>query len=299
VSTLSQTKFKREDLAEVLKYISSSQAQGRLVLLKDGTGDLLEALIYVDAGRIIAARCGSLAGLEAIREVFGWVSGRFDFIPEPVTLSSLPKVIWVNLALPSLLIEVNKATAIVSEFAITPAPSSHGVLNINSIPCLVEQNGEIQVQVAPATFQLFPYLNGSHRVGHISQATGMTLNTLQLLLNPLLKSGFLELLDFPTAPMPAIKRKQPVPAQPVPAQPVTKPMPAAFVDDLEHALKQLIGPFGGVLLEDAAENIGSDIDALTSDHVQAWLTALKPLVPSERRADFEADLESLLKTHFD
>jgi hypothetical protein len=117
---------------------------------------------------------------------------------------------------------------------------------------------------------------------------------LQLLLKPLLESGFLELLDFPTAPMPVIKTHQPVPAQPV-----TKPMPAAFIDDLEHALKQLIGPFGGVLLEDAAENIGSDIDALTSTDTQAWLTALKALVPSERRLDFEADLENLLKTHFD
>jgi hypothetical protein len=292
VSTLSQTKFKRDDLPEVLKYIGSSHAQGRLVLSRDGAGDLLEAIIYFDAGRVIAARCGSLAGLEAIREVLKWVSGRFDFVPEPVTLSSLPTVIWVNLALPLLLSEINKVTSSVSDFAITPAPSSHGVLNVNSIPRLVEQNGGMQVQVAPATFQLFPYLNGSHRIGHISQATGMTLNTLQSLLKPLLESGFLELLDFPTAPMPAIKTKQPVPAQPVPVS-------AAFIDDLEHALKQLIGPFGGVLLEDAAENIGSDIDALTSKDVQAWLTALKALVPSERRADFEADLESLLKTHFD
>jgi Domain of unknown function (DUF4388) len=294
VPTLSQTKFKREELTEVLKYIGTSQAQGRMLLSPDGLGDLHEALIYVDAGRIIAARCGALAGLEAIREVFTWASGSFDFVPEPVTLSSLPKVIWINLALPSLLIEINKATAIVPEFAAAPVPSSHGVLNVNSIPHLVEQNSGMQVQVAPATFQLFPYLNGSCRIGHISQATGMTLNTLQLLLNPLLESGFLELLDFPTAPMPAIKAKQPVPAQPV-----TKPMPAAFVEDLEHALKQLIGPFGGVLLEDAAENIGSDIDALTSEDTQAWLTALKALVPSERRLDFEADLEILIRTHFD
>jgi hypothetical protein len=297
VSTLNQTKFKRQDLVEVLKYIGSSQSQGRLVLSSDGTGELLEALIYFDAGRVIAARCGSLAGLEAIREVFKWEMGLFEFSPEPVTLSSLPKVIWINLALPSLLIEMNKPTSYGSDFAGTAAPSSQVVLNVNSVLRLVEQNGGIQVQIAPATFQLFPYLNGSYRIGHISQATGMNLTTLQSLLKPLLESGFLELLDAPLMLPPVAKAAQPAPAQSV-AKPVAKPIPAAFVDDLELALKRLIGPFGGVLLEDAAENIGLDIDALTSNHTQAWLTALKALVPSERRLDFEADLESLLKTHF-
>jgi Domain of unknown function (DUF4388) len=289
VSTLSQTKFKREELADVLKYISSSQAQGRLVLSKDGTDDLLEALIYFDAGRILAARCESLAGLEAIREVFGWASGHFDFFPEPVTLSSLPKVIWINLALPSLLIEINKATSSVSAFAITPVPSSHGVLNVNSIPRLIKQNSGRQVQVAPATFQLFPYLNGAFRLGHILQATNMTLNTLQSLLQPLLTAGFLELLDHPIA----VKVVKPQPASVAAPQPI----PSAFLDDLEYVLKSMIGPFGTVLLEDAADNIGADLDAINSKNTAAWLRALNDLIPSERKQAFAEQLTALRAKH--
>jgi Domain of unknown function (DUF4388) len=289
MSTLSQTKFKRNELADVLKYISSSQAQGRLVLSKDGTGDLLEALIYFDAGRVIAARYESLAGLEAIREVFGWVSGRFDFIPEPVTLSSLPKVIWVNLALPSLLIEINKATSSVSDFAIAPAPSSHVVLNVNSIPRLNQRNGGMQVQVDPATFQLFPYLNGAYRVGHILQAKNMTLNTLQSLLQPLLTAGFLELLDLPIAAQEAKPQPAPVVAP--------QPIPSDFLDDLENVLKSMIGPFGTVLLEDAAENIGADLDAINSKNTAAWLRALDDLIPSERKQAFAEQLTALRAKH--
>jgi Domain of unknown function (DUF4388) len=289
MSTMSQTKFRREELVEVLKYMSSSQAQGRLALSKDGTDDLLDALIYFDAGRILAARCGSLAGLEAISEVFGWDSGHFDFIPEPVALSSLPKVIWVNLTLTSLLIEINKATSSVSAFAITPAPSSHGVLNVNSIPRLIEQNSGMQVQVAPATFQLFPYLNGAFRLGHILQATNMTLNTLQSLLQPLLTAGFLELLDLPIAAK--VAKPQPAPVA------APQPIPSAFLDDLEYVLKSIIGPFGTVLLEDAADNIGADLDAINSKNTAAWLRALNDLIPSERKQAFAEQLTALRAKH--
>ncbi len=71
---------------------------------------------------------------------------------------------------------------------------------------------------------------------------------------------------------------------------------AAFINELEKILKHLVGPFGGVLLEDAAENIGVDIDALTKANLPAWLSELKKLVPTERRQVFEARLSELLKT---
>jgi len=77
-----------------------------------------------------------------------------------------------------------------------------------------------------------------------------------------------------------------------------QPISAAFIDQLELLLKQLVGPFGGVLLEDAAEEIGCAIEEVTSVNLQAWLSALKVLVPAERRQIFDAQLEGLLKKRF-
>ena len=249
----------------------------------------MERYIYFNAGQILAARAGSLPGLEAIREVLTWESGHFEFVPEPVVLSSLPKVIWVNKPLSEVMLEAQHKKEEYLDLANLLAPAKHGSLNVNSIPRLNQQNGGMQVQLDPATFQLFGYLNGAYRVGHILQATGMTLSTLQSLLQPLLTAGFLELLDFPVA----VTETKP---QPAPIA-VAKPIPAAFLDDLETLLKSLIGPFGTVLLEDAADNISADLDAISSKNVVAWLNALTDLIPSERKQAFAAQLTVLRAKH--
>ena len=70
-----------------------------------------------------------------------------------------------------------------------------------------------------------------------------------------------------------------------------QPISAPLIQQLEQLLKQLVGPFGGVLLEE----IGCAIDEVTNANFQAWLAALKVLVRTERRQIFDAQPEELLK----
>jgi hypothetical protein len=290
MSTSSQTRFKRENLPDILRYIANGQSQGRLVVVNASA----EAFIYFDAGQVIAARCGSLPGLDAIREVLLWDAGQFEFIPENIVVSSLPKVIWINQPLNTVLLEATKNVTLedLVDFSQPQPVAVHRNLNVNSVPRLVQQNSNLQVEVNPTTIQLFVYLNGAHRIGHILQATGMTLTKLQSLLEPLLSSGFIELLDFPTA-MPESDKRQ----APIALRNAAKPISGAFIDELEQMLKNILGPFGAVLLEDAAENIDQDLSTLTTAHQQGWLNALKTLIPAERNQVFETQLEGLLKKH--
>jgi hypothetical protein len=114
----------------------------------------------------------------------------------------------------------------------------------------------------------------------------MILSILQTLLQLLLNSGYVELLDFPIL---AAAKKQTLATVVSPP----KPIPTAFMDELEAMLKNTLGPLGSVLLEDAADNIGSEIDAMNSKNATAWLNAL---IPSERKERFAQELEVLQKS---
>jgi Domain of unknown function (DUF4388) len=74
-----------------------------------------------------------------------------------------------------------------------------------------------------------------------------------------------------------------------------EPVSVEFINQLELLLKQQVGPFGGVLLEDAAEEIGISIEGLANSNLQILLLELKKLIPVERRQTFEESLEKLLK----
>jgi hypothetical protein len=85
----------------------------------------------------------------------------------------------------------------------------------------------------------------------------------------------------------------------VPAASATgKPLPNEFITELEQLLKQLVGPFGMVLLEDAAENIGTEIDLVTTTNLTSWINALKSIVPAEQKQNLEQALNVMLRKHF-
>jgi hypothetical protein len=84
--------------------------------------------------------------------------------------------------------------------------------------------------------------------------------------------------------------------RPQAAAPGADALPAQFFAEIETQLKLLVGPFGGVLPGDAAEELGLDLSEVNSATVRTWLETLRELLPEECRREFQIQAEVALRT---
>src|SRR5690606_26338670 len=83
------------DLSRLLRLIRAGRKSGTLVLRQDGK----KGLIYWQEGAIVGAMHGGWEGREALRRLFQWKRGSFQFIRGPVPVGSLVGERWESVVL--------------------------------------------------------------------------------------------------------------------------------------------------------------------------------------------------------
>jgi hypothetical protein len=76
-------------LGDVLQFLGSSGSTGVLSIKSKYVSD--PGLIYFINGNPVNATVGSLKGIDAVNQLFGWVDGDFEFSEEKVTCETVIK----------------------------------------------------------------------------------------------------------------------------------------------------------------------------------------------------------------
>lgn len=73
-------------------------------------------------------------------------------------------------------------------------------------------------------------------------------------------------------------------------------VPEAFIDDMRQTLVQLIGPLGGMLLDDTAEEIGWKPNRIPASGLAAFVVALAKEIPGSKQSlDFRKRMIKKMK----
>jgi Domain of unknown function (DUF4388) len=259
-----QGSFVRGTLAQTIQYLATSNREGRLTLQ---SGPQTAQIIVFD-GQAIVATCNASMGETAVASILSFENGHFEFVRLLINPSSFPAGARISRMLSNLLMSTTgeqhpQPTTSSSEQKITAA----------SVPTLQPPKHGNPVHLEQMAWMLMPKMDGNRTVSEIARELQLSEQSVILELQSMLTNGLIQVTQR------------------------ISHVPAGLVEEIRKVVVQLTGPMGAFVLEDVADDLEVDLQALPTTSLREFLTLIQMQIPSERQAVYANSINQILK-HF-
>jgi Domain of unknown function (DUF4388) len=259
-----QGTFERDTLPHTIQYLAASNREGRLILR---SGSRIANVVFYD-GNVVAANCESWGGESAIAELLAFSNGQFEFVQMTVNTDSLPSTQRISKSLSSLLMSAMVERDTLDTRESKPAqPTITG----SSVPTLQTPKDGATVQLSRTAWMLMPRMDGQHTVSEIAQALQLNERTVILELESMLQNGLVQVIQR------------------------VNNAPDGLVEAVRKVVVQICGPMGSFVLDDVADDLGIDLEALPSVSIREFLTRIQTQMPPERQSAYANAINQVLK----
>lgn len=252
-------------LLDILRLLHLSSRTGQLELTTE-EGEFGE--IYLVNGQITHALYEESIGEEAIFGLFSWSKGTFRFVADETTDEQT-----VGMATAQILEE---ATTYASEWERIRQviPSSNAVYRLASRP-------SAEIQLRAEDWSVLTQLDGERTVHEIAEVSQLNDLFTSKVICRLYELGLLELVAVQVADQ----------------SQTLDLVDQAFLDRVELDLTSAIGPMGGIVMDDCAEQMGFSRGEMSKDAIPEFVERLANEIPDPvRRTRFQEAMLQHMKS---
>jgi Domain of unknown function (DUF4388) len=253
-----QGEFTRDSLPALLQYFAVMGSSGTL-LLRNETSEI-SSMTFVQ-GRIVDARCGTLAGQSAFFSIMGWLAGQFQF-----RTGQSQGQVSIDLPLEQLLNESNRWQTKQTFNDPTLEPDSVIVLNLS--------HSVEQVQLDNLQLQVLLQAQQQRRAAQVAAHLGLSFQDARKAIIDLWRIGLIEV-----------------------QAPVIQALGEAFINEFITAISSVLGPVARLVAEDAASDLGTTLEKLEAGKLMAFKNTIEAQVDPSRLAKFKGLIDPLIKRY--
>jgi Domain of unknown function (DUF4388) len=260
-----QGNFVRGTLAHTIQFLATSNREGRLTLQ---SGPQTAQIIFFD-GQAIVATCNASMGEAAVASILSFETGSFEFVRLLINPGSFPEGARISRMLSNLLMSTQSEQSSQSN----PAATFEQKITGASVPTLQPPKHGNPVHLEQMAWTLMPKMDGNRTVSEIARELQLSEQSVILELQSMLANGLIQVTQR------------------------ISHVPTGLVDEVRKVVVQLTGPMGSIMLEDVADDLEVDLQALPMTSLREFLTLIQMQMPSERQAVYANAINQILK-HF-
>jgi hypothetical protein len=260
-----QGSFVRGTLAHTIQYLATSNREGRLTLQ---SGPQTAQIIFFD-GQAIVATCNASMGEAAVASILGFETGSFEFVRLLINPGSYPPGTRISKLLSNLLMSRANEQSTPQH----PTSSSEQQITAASVPTLQPPKHGNPVHLEQMAWTLMPKMDGNRTVSEIARELQLPEQRVILELQSMLANGLIQVTQR------------------------ISHVPAELVNEIRKVVVQITGPMGAFVLEDVADDLEVDLQAIPTTSLREFLTLIQMQIPSERQAVYANAINQILK-HF-
>jgi hypothetical protein len=144
----------------------------------------------------------------------------------------------------------------------------------NDVPAIVPSNTSGNINLQAAQLRVVAMIDGQRSIAQLAQAVRGAVGDVTALVSQLVESG---LVAVKSNAIEAVNPK--------------------FFDDLRPRVSSLVGPMANIMMIDAAERLGYNLETLDKRLVRAFLTELHKEIPKNQMKQFVSLVEPLLRQY--
>jgi Domain of unknown function (DUF4388) len=216
-----------------------------------------KAVISLERGKLVDARYREHTGQQALFQVMQTSNGFFQFKTGIVDVKSS-----IDSSLEHLLMG-----AAAFEHARTQ-------FQPNDIPSIIPSSTSGNINLQAAQLRVVAMIDGSRSISQLATSVRGSVGDVTALISQLVESGLV-----------AVKTK------------TVQAVNPQFFEDLRPRISSLVGPMAQIMMVDAAERLGHNLENLDKRLVRAFLTELHKEIPSNQMKQFVVLVQPLLRQY--